>query len=83
MFLRWSVERVACPDCNSMNYVLVFVCDQLSLRPASMSHETYCWMLLQDFVDKYEATTFNATDLMCVDKSMSHWYGLGGVWKKL
>jgi hypothetical protein len=48
-----------------------------------MSHETYRWMLLQDFVDNFNehrATTFNASDLICVDESMSRWYGLGGVW---
>jgi len=52
-------------------------------RPNSMPHERWRWMLVADFVkrfNEYRATNFNPSDLICIDESMSKWYGLGGHW---
>ena len=54
-----------------------------STRPDGMSSETYRWKLIDDFVDNYNkhrASTFVPSHLVCVDESMSRWYGLGGNW---
>ena len=40
-------------------------------------------MLIDDFVkhfNTYRADYFNPSDLICVDESMSRWYGQGGHW---
>ena len=47
---------------------------------ASSAHR---WKQVDDFVanfNKYRANNFNPSDLLCVDESMSKWYGLGGHW---
>ena len=52
-------------------------------RPEGMSSETYRWMLVQDFVKHFNghrASFFSPGWLICVDESMSRWYGLGGHW---
>ena len=52
-------------------------------RPDGMSSETYRWMLVQDFVDRYNdhrKNHFTPSFLICVDESMSRWYGMGGHW---
>ena len=56
---------------------------QPSVRPPEMSSETYRWLLVQDFVDNingHRATMFLPGWLICVDESISRWYGLGGHW---
>ena len=48
-----------------------------------MSSENYRWMLVSDFVDRYNrhrARFFNPSSKICVDESISRWYGLGGHW---
>ena len=52
-------------------------------RPAHMSHQTYRWMLVQNFVDLFNdhrKNFYSPSSLICVDESMSRWYGLGGNW---
>ena len=47
------------------------------------SSEQYRWTLVDDFVknfNDYRANYFNPSDLICVDESMSRWYGQGGHW---
>jgi hypothetical protein len=43
----------------------------------------YRWKLVDDFVknfNEHRANYFNPSELICVDKSMSCWYGQGGHW---
>ena len=57
--------------------------DQPSERPDEMSHEHWRWMLIRDFVDRFNehrSTWFIPSKRICVDESMSEWYGLGGNW---
>ena len=49
-------------------------------RPDGMSSETYRWMLVQDFVDDHRKNHCTPSSLICVDESMSRWYGMGGHW---
>jgi hypothetical protein len=45
--------------------------------------EQYCWMLIDNFVknfNKHHESYFNPSDTICVDESMSQWYGQGGHW---
>ena len=57
--------------------------EQCTTRPASMSNETFCWQLVDDFVltfNKHRAATFEPSGMICVDESMVCWYGLDGCW---
>jgi hypothetical protein len=48
-----------------------------------MDDETYRWRLIDDFVKSFNdhrIKQFVASDLICVDESMSRWYGQGGSW---
>jgi hypothetical protein len=48
-----------------------------------MSCEAYRWLLIEDFVKNYNEHRrqfFHPGWLVCVDESMSRWYGLGGHW---
>jgi len=52
-------------------------------RPEDMSSERYRWCLVQDFLDrinKHRVNYFHPSELICVDESISRWYGLGGSW---
>jgi len=52
-------------------------------RPADKSHQQYRWMLVDDFINAFNdhrASMFEPSDLICVDESISRWYGLGGNW---
>jgi Transposase IS4 len=56
---------------------------QLEDRPLGMSSECYRWMLVDDFVtnfNNHRAAQFYPSHLICVDESMSRWYGQGGEW---
>jgi Transposase IS4 len=47
------------------------------------SSEEYRWMLVDDFVanfNEHRKHFFSPSELICVDESMSRWYGLGGHW---
>ena len=57
--------------------------EQPSERPAGMSHEKYRWLLVDGFVTEYNnhrEQNFIPSDLICVDESISRWYGQGGRW---
>ena len=52
-------------------------------RPEGMSSETFRWKLVEDFVTNFNEhrwSYFSPGWLICVDESMSRWYGLGGHW---
>ena len=52
-------------------------------RPRDFSSEKYSWMLVKDFVDNFNdhrKSNFVPSDRICVDESISRWYGLGGYW---
>jgi hypothetical protein len=52
-------------------------------RLDEVSSEQYRWMLIDDFVknfNKHCESYFNPSDTICVDESMSRWYGQGGHW---
>ncbi len=47
------------------------------------SSEQHRWELVDNFVknvNDYRSNYFNPSDLICVDESMSRWYGQGGHW---
>jgi hypothetical protein len=48
-----------------------------------MSPERYRWLLIDEFIDNFNehrAKTFLPSELICVDESISRWYGQGGEW---
>jgi hypothetical protein len=48
-----------------------------------MSPERYRWWLIDEFVsnfNEHRAKNFVPSKLICVDESISHWYGQGGEW---
>ena len=52
-------------------------------RDEGMSSETYRWMLVSDFVKNFNdhrKKYFSPSSIICVDESISRWYGLGGHW---
>ena len=52
-------------------------------RPDNVSHENWRWMLIEDFVanfNDHRKRYFHPSWQICVDESMSRWYGLGGNW---
>lgn len=56
---------------------------QPTVRPDGMSSEQHRWLLVDNFVanfNEYRANNFSPSDLICVDESMSRWYGQGGFW---
>jgi len=56
---------------------------QPPVRPDDMSNEQHRWCLIQDFVrrvNEHRATHVQPGDVICVDESMTRWYGLGGSW---
>jgi Transposase IS4 len=56
---------------------------QLENRPVGMSSECYRWTLVDDFITNFNnqrASQFNPSHLICIDESMSRWYGQGGEW---
>jgi hypothetical protein len=57
--------------------------EQPPSRPPSMSSEAFRWQLVRDFVDRFNehrASRFVPSGTICVDESISRWYGLGGYW---
>jgi Transposase IS4 len=52
-------------------------------REEGMSSENYRWMLVTDFVERinnHRKKFFTPSSTICVDESISRWYGLGGHW---
>ena len=65
----------------------LFSCLTWSEQPivwlASMSQEIYIWLLIDGFakeINDYRASHFSPSDFICVDESISRWYGQGGHW---
>lgn len=56
---------------------------QPTVRPDGMSSEQHRWLLVDNFVanfNDYRVSNFSPSDLICVDESMSRWYGQGDFW---
>jgi hypothetical protein len=56
---------------------------QPEMRPSSCSSEDYRWMLVNDFVQNFNAhraQRFSPPDRICVDESISRWHGASGFW---
>jgi hypothetical protein len=52
-------------------------------RPDGMSAKKYHWLLVDGIVtefNQYRASNFTPSDIICVDESISRWYGQGGHW---
>ncbi len=52
-------------------------------RSDNMTSERYQWLLVDNFVDNFNdhrARNFIPSDLICIDESISHWYGQEGEW---
>jgi hypothetical protein len=48
-----------------------------------MTSEQYCWLLVDGFVEmfnEYRKNYFIPSHTICVDASISQWYGQGGFW---
>lgn len=57
--------------------------EQPDTRPNTMSSEQYRWLLVDGFVEKfndYRKDYFIPSHTICVDESISRWYGQGGFW---
>jgi hypothetical protein len=57
--------------------------EQPATRLEWMSSEQHCWLLVNGFVDKfnnYRKNYFIPSRTICVDDSISRWYGQGGCW---
>ena len=57
--------------------------DQTDEREEGMTSMAHRWMLVDDFVtafNEYRASNYSPSDRICVDESISRWYGLGGHW---
>ena len=57
--------------------------EQPEVRTNDMSHKKYRWILADGFVNKiddYRDMYFTPSDIICVDGSISIWYGKGGHW---
>jgi hypothetical protein len=52
-------------------------------RPETQSSENYRWMLIDDFIssfNEHRERKYIPSEFICVDESMSRWYGQGGDW---
>ena len=57
--------------------------DQPCNCPSDMTSEQYWWRLVDDFIknfNEHRAQKFFPSDEICVDDSMSQWYGQGSHW---
>lgn len=56
---------------------------QPPVRPEEVTSEAYRWALVDGFVARFNnhrASTFIPSEYICVDESISRWYGQGGDW---
>ena len=71
---RWRYDQI---------WLCIRFSDQPKVRPKGISHAHHRWMLIKDFVrnfNSHRADNFVPSDLICVNESMSKWYGQGGNW---
>jgi hypothetical protein len=64
-------------------WAIIAFSEQPATRQESMSSEQYCWLLADGFVktfNNYCKDYFIPSHAICVDKSISRWYGQGGFW---
>ena len=57
--------------------------DQPHNHPSDMTSEQCRWRLVDDFIknfNEHRAQNFFPSDEICIDESMSRWYGQGGHW---
>lgn len=57
--------------------------DQPDQKPDHLTSEQYRWLLVDGFVTQFNnhrRDTFKPSDVICVDESISRWYGQGGDW---
>ena len=57
--------------------------DQPEIRPEAMKNSQFRWKLVDGFVQRfndYRSQSFIPSEMICVDKSVSRWYGQGGDW---
>lgn len=57
--------------------------NQPNEKPDSLSSEQYRWLLVDGFIKEfndYRRSHFRPSDVICVDESISRWYGQGGDW---
>ena len=57
--------------------------DQPRIHPSEMTSEQYCWRHIDDFsknFNEHQAQIFSPSDEICIDESMSQWYGQGSHW---
>ena len=57
--------------------------DQPRNHPSEMTSRQYCWRLVDDFIknfNEHQAQNVFPSDEICIDESMSWWYGQGGHW---
>jgi hypothetical protein len=56
---------------------------QVDVRPPNMPSEDWRWSKVGDFVkafNEHRASNFIPSHRICVDESISRWYGMGGHW---
>ena len=56
---------------------------QPAVRPTDMATSTYPWLLVDNFVNifiNHRVRNFSPSDSICVDESISRWYGMSGHW---
>mmetsp|Transcript_19195 Transcript_19195/g.28948 ORF Transcript_19195/g.28948 Transcript_19195/m.28948 type:complete len:98 (-) Transcript_19195:226-519(-) len=73
---------MACHQFDELWQTITFG-DRPAQRFDEMSSEEYRWKRVDDFVEafnKYRQSNYHPSDWICVDKSISRWYGLGGHW---
>ena len=57
--------------------------EQTKERPYGMPHAENWWMLIDNMVElfnQYREESFLPSEWICVDESISRWYGIGGGW---
>lgn len=57
--------------------------NQENPKPAGLSWEDHRWQLIDDSIsifNRHRATYYHPSERICVDESISRWYGLGGSW---
>jgi hypothetical protein len=60
--------------------------DQPDKRAEEMGFKKHQWLLVDDYVQRFnshQSANVQPSELICVDESMSRWYGNGGDWINL
>ena len=80
-------KYIAAPDFSRFiarhRFDTIRSCIRFSSHPLDDSHDENRWSLVDEFVDAindHRKRFVHPSELICVDESMSRWYGLGGDW---